>query len=424
MAIVRAMTLITSLFMFRWFYSEYFNYEQKKLKFCDCLLLIFAGPLAFLFSRTAAESFSSLLLISALVFWFRGQNRNHFPSILFAGFFLELIFEVRLQVAILPLTFILLRIITTKSSFLEKQSLRIGQNVFYGVSVAFIFCRILDGIGYQQLTLPALNYFFENIILAKSSLFGKQSWNYYFGVLDGGLPWFSIIALSIAAQIRNPRVLALNVSILIFVLLHIYIDRKDSRFMIPLLPFAFLSVCDSYFELWKTTQSKRKSFLFLLAVSLSCLSILGAYISPKQEQTRFFQTFNRQHLDELIPWKSIASQFKPLGLSYTMQNIGGDGRIVDAYLQRDRHPIWVNVSTTTQSLCLFGHACTGVLTTDFSYRDAHFESSPLYLFLKKKNCTMDIPAFPDPRALFSNSLYSYLFDNSYIWTEFHCLGGT
>lgn len=195
-----------------------------------------------------------------------------------------------------------------------------------------LLCAFVDYWGYEQnWTFPPYNYFYQNIILDRSSTFGIMPWHGYFTLLFDKLTTplgvfilFSLVTFWLVKPKHNLTALTLP-----FFFIHSLVPHKELRFLVPLIPFALLAA--TYVGDFLTEKMK-DHFLGLRYIVLGGLAL---YFTAYTINTSFFAA-NKSFLFlkewNNYPFSSLATPiltygrenpFYPFGLtSYTLLKRG------------------------------------------------------------------------------------------------------
>ncbi|MBI4677800.1 MAG: hypothetical protein HY748_09485 [Elusimicrobia bacterium] len=105
-----------------------------------------------------------------------------------------------------------------------------------GVMAALLAGAAIDAWGYGGFALSPLNYFRENILRDRASLFGRQPWHWYVtGVIGYTLNPMAWVWLAGAAVLlrKNPWYAALFGGLALFLAAHLAVPHKEMRFLAP-----------------------------------------------------------------------------------------------------------------------------------------------------------------------------------------------
>lgn len=268
-------------------FCAYHFFDEASRRKCAVYSMVLLSFLPYMFVRTSSESFSSsfsmigfaiLILGSTPVSAGKFGERKYSNRLLFiTGVFWGFAFEFRYQVAFLLAGFIFwIFFISIRD---KKQAFMQILFIFAGIIAVVIPATFLDWWGYGSFTLAPVNYFYQNIILDKSSTYGSMPFYGYIQLMLGNrryaLMLFIILAGSIAGIIRYPKH-PFSWGVLLFFVVHSMIGHKELRFFINILiPSLFLMIYgfsprtekDTVFKkIWKFRYSIPAMALYLVNI--------------------------------------------------------------------------------------------------------------------------------------------------------------
>lgn len=230
--------------------------------------------------RYSSEAFSGLFVLLFMTIYLKDTKCPVAHALM--GLCAGLAFWSRFQVGVF-LFLPLFHIVFIKRSWFAS---------FVLVSAFLVICGInigIDSWGYEKLTFSPYHYFYENIILKKTSRFGENAWwDYLKWIISRPTPFIGIPLLaSVFLFIKKNKKDILGWSIFLFFFIHQLIAHKELRFLFPLLGFV------PFFLWWlfKEINVKEKfQKWFLLLNVLGCLSLFAsqhpledlAKIAPKE----------------------------------------------------------------------------------------------------------------------------------------------
>jgi len=215
------------LLLLKWYFvtREKFQLENTTYFLGTFLLWFFPTLLV----RYSSETLSALFIMAFLISYIQ-DSRSHLNHVLM-GIFAALAFWCRYQVGIF-LFFPLFHIIFLKRNWYTSLALAIS---------FLIVCSLMIGVdswGYGSLTFTPYNYFYQNIILKKTSQFGVNAWwDYLKWIIARPTPLIGIpLIIATFFFMKENRKSALAWGILAFIVIHHFIPHKELRFLFPLLP--------------------------------------------------------------------------------------------------------------------------------------------------------------------------------------------
>lgn len=169
-----------------------------------------------------------------------------------------------------------------------------------GCALSLFAGILIDRWFYGEWVLTAWNYIDLNILQDKASAFGTEPWWYYFAALfERMVPPFSLFFLLpplvlFVFRRRDP----LTWAVVPFVLAHLFIDHKEYRFFLPLVPLlpalvvGGLSIAEERGWLrWMTTRAQRVLRTLFLVVHVPLLIVI--LFKPAQDDIGFFRALHR-----------------------------------------------------------------------------------------------------------------------------------
>lgn len=249
------------LALLSWYFESKEKFQITSPSYFWGTFLIWFFPC--LLVRYSSESFSGLFIVVFMTLYLRDTKCPLTHALM--GVCAALAFWSRFQVGIF-LFLPLFHIIFIKRRPFPSLVLIIAFLGICGINVA------IDSWGYEKLTFSPYHYFYENIVLKKTSKFGENAWSDYLKWIVTrptpliGLPLIGGIFLFIK---KNPRNL-LGWSIVLFFGVHQLIAHKELRFLFPIIGFI-------PFLLWwffkEINLNKKVVNTFLILNSLGFLSL-------------------------------------------------------------------------------------------------------------------------------------------------------
>ena len=229
--------------------------------------------------RFSSEAWSAHAWLLGITYLYH-SNKENFPFNYFiAGIWLGLAFVFRYQLSFAILGVILWIFFIQKENPLKK---------FFALAMGglliFLLSTILDSLFYKEWVLAPYHYFYQNLILKKAALFGKEPWYFYLlQMLNSPTSFLNVVYFlsSLYFIIKFPKHL-ITWTILPFILIHLFINHKEVRFLFPVfvfLPFLLIKTLD------KLLIFSKSSFIILniwLILHLPfSLKTIFSYLQPQ-----------------------------------------------------------------------------------------------------------------------------------------------
>jgi len=255
----------------------------------------------FLAVRTSSESLSASLTVLAVVALVRATlGRGGAGSLLAAGVLFGLAFEVRFAAAVVPAGLAAWGLAT------RRLRLRDVGLLAAGVLPVVALAGLIDRWGYGTWAFPPLDYLDVNLWRdVAAERFGSRPWYGYLS-LAGTSVLAPLLLLAFAgaatAWVRFPGHV-LSASTAPFVLAHVALAHKETRFLLPVAPLApaLLVLAASRGEGWLSGLARRPVRLLLgllLASNLVALAVLT--LVPPRPQTAFQRYVYRSWPDRFV----------------------------------------------------------------------------------------------------------------------------
>lgn len=193
--------------------------KNKNLLFILGLLVWY---LPFIHARTSSENISMALFFFSL-YWFKKES----PMV--SGFISALTFFTRFQMAIFIAFFHLHDVVY------HKIELKKYWRLIIGFSLGMVLCVALDSYAQGEFVFTPWNYFSQNLIHDKVSLFGVKPFWYYIPTLAiKGIPPLSLLFIFLAFYFfYKNRSHYITWICIPFFIVHSFIGHKEIRFLIP-----------------------------------------------------------------------------------------------------------------------------------------------------------------------------------------------
>lgn len=260
---------------------HYFLKTIPKSKASHLLFVMLIWFVPFLLVRTNSESLS----FSLFCFGYYLYSKGRFP---WAMFLWGLMFLVRYQMAIMVMPIVIYGVVKRNIS-LKSFSLMIVALTF-----SLLLGVLIDYWGYEQWVLAPYNYFYQNLVLKKSSNFGVEPFYYYFTKpLVKGIPPLSLFILFFGVKnLMRKKDFALGLGLLFFTLIHSLIPHKEIRFLMPVYLIIALYSAQGFEEALKRWWGKG-----LLLLSL--LIMLKTSLTPAHSRLGLYEYAFNHHLESV-----------------------------------------------------------------------------------------------------------------------------
>ena len=247
------------------------------------------------FTRTSSEALTSiflLLALAALVLLRKGPHEDplsqsgagpfsgpiqfSLSGLMLSGFCMGLMFNVRYQMGIVIVAFVLWMLIVHKTSIRQL-------GLFCVVIVATVALGVLlDSKGYGAFEFVPWNYLRVNLLEGRAAEFGTDPW--YFYILSM-LVWPVgpvLLAAAVLFWFKYPKNVITWMTLL-FVVVHTALSHKETRFLIPITPLILAGLIFVFPEKWflksasgnpfkEHSQWVRWAFYFFVASNLVALT--------------------------------------------------------------------------------------------------------------------------------------------------------
>lgn len=220
-----AISLAAAALFFRAFREEI---AGEKARRWTLLALLFLWPLTFYHVRFAAEGWASSFLLLALAAYRMAPHHGR-TAFAAAGFFLGLMFLARYQMGLVALSLL------CWATLIRRESAGNIAAVACGGAAALLLGFFMDWRMYGAPSFPALEFIRYNFAHLDAS---ARPWHAYLERIATMLPPVSLFAPFLVAAFwwKFPRHVFTWATAL-FVLAHFVIPNKQTRFLLPMLPF-------------------------------------------------------------------------------------------------------------------------------------------------------------------------------------------
>jgi phosphatidylinositol glycan class B len=263
--IFKLFSACTLFFAIRFFLQSFDIQNNRWAVFLSYFLCV----IPYIGARYSSEGLATSMLLFTLSFLIQAKQVKHF---FIAGLFAGLAFAFRYQIAFaLAGTGIWLLLS-------EKNSWKAVSSYILGFVLVTIFAGIGDCFFYGQWTFPPYNYFYQNIVLNKASNFGTDPWYYYFVKfleLTLFLPGLFVLFAVLWFSYQYPKHI-LTLSGWFFVIGHIAVAHKETRFLYPIMTFLPLIL----FYFYQQFQFKWVSYFLYITVFINCIFIFPYVFLP------------------------------------------------------------------------------------------------------------------------------------------------
>ena len=227
------------------FCKNYFR-ENRILIMPSFLFLLLCWYVPFLHIRTSSENFSFILFLVGTSIHLGRNQYNKYLAVFWTFFFFYLSFHSRMQNSLMILGFLFfnLKRFQAKDYFFAV----IGTSTALALSVA------IDFWGYHEIVFTPWHYFYQNIILKKSHIFGEMPVWYYFSstFLKSYVLFWPLFFWAVATYFYKFKKSLITFILTPFIIGHLFIAHKELRFLSALYFFIPLML----FELWINPEIK------------------------------------------------------------------------------------------------------------------------------------------------------------------------
>lgn len=336
--------MLTSMMLCAYHFFD--DTSRRKWVVYSMVLLSF---LPYMFVRTSSESLSSSFSMIGFAVLILGSTpvspgsmtgrftERNYPNLLLfiTGILWGLAFEFRYQAAFLLAGFIFwIFFISIRD---KKKALIQVLVIFGGIFAVVVPSVFLDWWGYGSFTIVPFNYFYQNIILDKSTTFGTMPFYGYLQLMLGNrryaLMMLVILAGSIAGIIRYPKH-PFSWGVIIFLFVHSMIGHKEIRFLVNILiPALFLMISgfspktdtDTVFKkIWKFRRSIPAAALYLLNIFM-LLSYATGFQSAAEIQFEYYIYHNT-----VSPFRAYALKTRSNDMPFSHEFYKPRGLEIDA----------------------------------------------------------------------------------------------
>ena len=222
------------------------------------------------------------------------DEKPSWRRLLIVGALMGACFEFKYQGGVLGLGFVLWLLIVRRIAF--KQWLLLAA----GLVPVLALSTLADYWLYGEWVFAPLNYIDQNLIQDKVSGFGLSPWWWYFtDVVIRALPPYSLLLLAafpalLLLKPKNP----VGWVAAPFILIHVAIGHKELRFLfplIPLLPFATLTLLAHTDDKWKWFSKKWFGFLKKTSVALYAVLLLVVCLKPADNYIAMYRTLYKRY---------------------------------------------------------------------------------------------------------------------------------
>jgi len=300
------------LYAIQWFKSDF-------ARLISIFIICFSSILLYFHARFSSENISASCLLAGFIFLLRyavlmkkRQTECSKTNLVIAGLFFAFAVSFRLQM-VLFFPGIFLWTLFVKFNFKEYTQL------FLGFATGIFFLIIADSIYYGHLVFSPYNYYYYNMVLGISELFGKLPWSYY--LVEGFNQYkISFLLLLVAViiciwfDIKNLMV----ASSLPFIIIHFLISHKEMRFLFPVInfiPFVIGMSIDILINKFNATKVNNRLILpsFILIFCLNISSIVLQFSRFSSNDFPIYRYLYDHPLKSgtiVMPWYSLYGESK------------------------------------------------------------------------------------------------------------------
>lgn len=211
------------------FYSLYrfLKAEGKEDEPLAVFFMFFFCLTPYIAARYSSEGIAASLLLLLIASLRKATAPRHY---LVAGVFAGLAFAFRFQVAFALVGVVIWYVLRKRFNWKEIAMYSGGFLAVFALTV------LIDRYFYGEWVVAPYRYFYQNIVLNKASNYGVDPWWYYIWLLPRlgfWLPGLLVIAAGLYYTCKRPKDLVTWV-LWLFLLGHMMVAHKESRFMFPI----------------------------------------------------------------------------------------------------------------------------------------------------------------------------------------------
>lgn len=261
-------------------FIDNFDKEIHKKIFLYSSLFLWFIP--FIHARISAEAIAGSLFAIGMVKLLESNKKK--SGLYTSAVFLSISSLLRYHLAflIIPIWILALKDDSNKTQRFIKHLLMFTSIIILG--------SLLDTFIYKETTFAPWNYFYQNIILKKSSNYGTSPFWYYLkeifnkGVFPiGPLILFSFFYPFFLKRFKGNRTFRL--ALIPFLLIHTFVAHKELRFLFPLITFVPLFLT----ELIRDFNLKKLKPLYILATIVNIAVLIKVSFTSVHPSFSFFK---------------------------------------------------------------------------------------------------------------------------------------
>ena len=271
------------------------GYESKRFLI---LISTFLWFVPYVHVHFSADSISGSLFFFGLGSIFLGNGNKKNSLLALGGFLIGLAFVCRLQIVFMIFGLALWCVFIAKMNL--KRLMIIGFTVLIAIGIGIL----IDRWFYGEWVFTSLNYFKINVLEGRASAYGTSPWYTYFTWnFNDLIPPFSILIIAgIIYSLVKYRTNIFSLTIIPFILAHIFVAHKEPRFLFPLigavpilLAFAYNDFDTRYFKNWKFKKITLNLFfgLSFVMMAISCLK-------PASERIDLYEFIYKHYSGEKV----------------------------------------------------------------------------------------------------------------------------
>lgn len=304
-------------FMVYWRWAEVLSTTMRDGGYLLRLGLVFFWMMPYLNVRFSSENLSAVTFLGGLLFIFPRVEQKSGAILFWGGFFLSLSFFFRYQIAFAGLGL--------GAWMMFRRSITGGQwlNLLMGAMVAMVVGFLADYWLYGEWVLAPYHYFTQNIVENKAAGFGTSPWWWYFTEMPvlmlPPLSLFLFWFMGVGVRRYSGHVLVWCLGA--FVLGHVLVGHKESRFLFPMLfPMLCLGALGwDYYSVDKQLPLWLKRVWYgSLVLNGICLVMRCVYpANDTMEYSKFMRGYSLEHPGSSVYWeKNSDPKIKDLMLNY------------------------------------------------------------------------------------------------------------
>lgn len=286
--ILRVISAILALYASR---SLYYLYKEEIDENKNRLLLLFFSCFTWILVyngvRFSSENWSAIFFVFGYCTYLKNKQGSYLPFIL-SGILLGLSFAIRYQIGFMIFG------LGSWTLFVKKERINNLVYLLLGFSFSVGLGVLADWWFYDDWIFSPWNYLDQNIFQNKAANFGVQPWWYYFQsvILNGGAPLSLFFVIGSLFLILTKPKSSLTWSIFPFILCHIFIGHKETRFLFPLvyfLPLIVIHFINDYNQYFSFINEKLMNVLIKLSIAVNIILLITVMFKAPNDRIKLLE---------------------------------------------------------------------------------------------------------------------------------------